>query len=171
MYTYMWPFRMLDRSSLAPLPHRIIIRRRLVGYHLRQNKCRTSICRECPMKSGVEDVADSVCIQTAPSCPPTFEFNVSHDSEWIVLGAIGPKDKGAQRIGVDVMRVAVPWEDETVDGFIAGLAEQVRVLERFSRRARKLIHSSCSSPRRRWAGYEQPTPKCPGCSVRSPCGR
>lgn len=56
--------------------------------------------------------------------PPHLDYNVSHDSNWVVMGWT----QGAEmrRVGVDVMRVGIPWKGETVDQFIEGLQEQVR---------------------------------------------
>lgn len=51
-----------------------------------------------------------------------LDFNISHDSDWVALGWM----RGKGRIGIDVMRLLVPWDGESVDGFIEGLHEQVR---------------------------------------------
>lgn len=65
-------------------------------------------------------------LQIHPDLPTVFDYNVSHDSSWIVLASL-PPSSSATRIGVDVMRVRIPWEGETVDQFVEGLQDQVGI--------------------------------------------
>lgn len=62
--------------------------------------------------------------QIHPKLPLNFDYNVSHDSNWVVLAWL-PPNSTATRVGVDVMRVGIPWEGETVDQFVEGLQDQV----------------------------------------------
>ena len=52
-----------------------------------------------------------------PSTPDltfAFDFNISHDSDWVVcISQCGALDDELPTLGVDVMRLAIPWEDST----------------------------------------------------------
>ncbi|ORY89471.1 4'-phosphopantetheinyl transferase superfamily [Leucosporidium creatinivorum] len=63
-----------------------------------------------------------------PELPSNFDYNVSHDSNWIVLASL-PPSSAATRVGVDVMRVRIPWEGETVNQFVEGLKDQLTSAE------------------------------------------
>ncbi|KAI5481802.1 4'-phosphopantetheinyl transferase [Pseudohyphozyma bogoriensis] len=57
--------------------------------------------------------------------PLTFDFNLSHDSAYVVLAY-----SKTHKVGVDVMRVKIPWEGETVNDFVDSLEDQLSLLER-----------------------------------------
>lgn len=65
--------------------------------------------------------------QIHPNLLPGLDYNISHDSNWTVLAwnIANNTNKQADRVGVDVMRVKIPWEGETVQQFIDGLRDQV----------------------------------------------
>ncbi|KAK4053897.1 hypothetical protein OIO90_003734 [Microbotryomycetes sp. JL221] len=96
------------------------------------------------------------------SVPADFDFNVSHDSDWIVVGALLPQplssiDLQRQqlrqletesfrfRFGVDVMRVAVPWADDSVSSFTEIVRTQLTfreydwIVESYSRGQRVIL--------------------------------
>ena len=51
-------------------------------------------------------------VQIHDHVPAAFDYNVSHDSDWVILFW----SKVATRVGVDVMRIRIPWEGETEIG-------------------------------------------------------
>ena len=51
-----------------------------------------------------------------PDLSFAFDFNVSHDSDWVVyISHSGALDVDLPTLGVDVMRLVIPWADSTND--------------------------------------------------------
>ncbi|KAM0748960.1 4'-phosphopantetheinyl transferase [Meredithblackwellia eburnea MCA 4105] len=62
------------------------------------------------------------------SLSPFFDYNISHDNDWVFLG--WSDSENIKSVGVDVMRIKIPWEGETVDQFVRGLADQLTTSEK-----------------------------------------
>ncbi|KAM0791194.1 hypothetical protein ACM66B_005676 [Microbotryomycetes sp. NB124-2] len=75
--------------------------------------------------------------------PSGYDYNIAHDGDWVVLVAYLPstvplslhearrvqqltsvKEEGAIHVGIDVMKIAVPWQDDSVEGFVQVVAPQ-----------------------------------------------
>lgn len=60
---------------------------------------------------------------------PHFDYNISHDADWVVMGWTSSATSQA-RVGIDVMRLWNPWSDTTLDDFYKGIEEYVSLSSR-----------------------------------------
>ncbi|GAA6047319.1 hypothetical protein NBRC10513_003919 [Rhodotorula toruloides] len=55
----------------------------------------------------------------------SYDYSISHDSDLVILAAsAGPRDKRTT-VGVDVMRIAVPWEGGSTDELVETMRDQL----------------------------------------------
>ncbi|GAA6007057.1 hypothetical protein JCM10207_009187 [Rhodosporidiobolus poonsookiae] len=62
--------------------------------------------------------------------PAPLDFNLSHDSDMVVVASVASSETAAGRAGVDVMRIRNPWEGSTVEEFVEGVGEMLHPTER-----------------------------------------
>ncbi|SCZ88798.1 BZ3500_MvSof-1268-A1-R1_Chr2-1g04644 [Microbotryum saponariae] len=61
--------------------------------------------------------------QIHPNLPKGFQYSASHDAEWVICASTFGTDHGqdlprVQNIGVDVMRLMIPWENVDQKGML-----------------------------------------------------
>ncbi|BGP24861.1 hypothetical protein JCM10295v2_003781 [Rhodotorula toruloides] len=59
----------------------------------------------------------------------SYDYNVSHDSDVVVLAAATSASTAPAQVGVDVMRIAVPWDGGSTEEFIETMGDQLDTTE------------------------------------------
>jgi phosphopantetheinyl transferase len=81
-----------------------------------------------PPSSRAWSSTDVHCPQVSSQLP-RFDYNISHDADWVVMGWTW-SDTDQARIGIDVMKLRNPWSDTTLDDFYQGIQEYVSLSSR-----------------------------------------
>ncbi|SCV71843.1 BQ2448_4537 [Microbotryum intermedium] len=67
-----------------------------------------------------------------PNLPKGFQYSISHDADWVICASIlAEKEKLplVKNVGVDVMRLSIPWDDVDPEGMLDMMRDQLSPFE------------------------------------------
>lgn len=121
-------------ADLLPGKANAADREKVLKYYRQADRVRSLVARLLPrlllathFDVPYDEVRFSVTRQgrpyiSAPRLPVYFDFNISHDTDWVVMGfctsRLAVSDRNAPRVGTDVMALQLPKYEQDVRSFV-----------------------------------------------------